>query len=119
MQISSKKLSKNKKQQILDQFLTLIGDLQHPTKVEQFANDFFTDTELSVFAKRLAIAYSLHQGKSYKEIKQELKVSSATISSVAEIKNGIGTQLAIEKIGQDKQFQQTTDKIYKILRIEE
>jgi len=114
MQISSKNLSKQEEKQIHDQFITLLSDLQNPQTFTTFANDFFTDTEKLVFAKRLAIAWLLHQGKSYQEIKDQLKVSSATISSVAEIKNNPGILIATEKIKTDKKFDQAAAKITQI-----
>lgn len=67
-----------------------------------FLQDFLSETEQQVLAKRLAILHQLHQGKSYEKIKKALQVSSATISSVAEMKGKPGFKLALEKIKLDQ-----------------
>lgn len=98
MQTSSKKLSKKHQRQITEQFVTLLSDLRHPDECEYFLKSFLTETEQSVFAKRLGIVWMLHQNKSYKEIKKKLKVSSATISSIARQMDEKGTQLIVSKL---------------------
>ncbi|MGD9129558.1 MAG: YerC/YecD family TrpR-related protein [Candidatus Woesebacteria bacterium] len=116
MQTSSKKLARQTKTEISSQLISLISDLQHPAEIEQFIQDFFTETEIIVFAKRLSIAYLLSQGKSYQEIKDELKVSSATISAVAEIKDKKGIKLAMKKIKADQKYQQQAEKIWRVVK---
>ena len=98
MQISSQKLKPRVRKQIFEQFYTLISDLRSPHESKVWVNDFMTKTERLVFAKRLAIAQMLVDDQSYQEIKRQLKVSSATISSVAEIISKDGMILAQDKI---------------------
>ncbi len=66
--------------------------------MSQFLTTFLTPTEKSVFAKRLEILWLLNQGMSYEAISKQLKVSSATISAVAEMKKLKGIQLATKKL---------------------
>lgn len=111
MQTSSKKLSKKQQQQITQQFVTLLSDLRHPDECQSFLETFLTKTEQSVFAKRLGIVWMLHQKKSYQEIKKKLKVSSATISSVANQMDEEGTQLIVNRLRIDDWADRTTKKI--------
>lgn len=101
MQTSSKKLSRKQQQQITQQFLSLLSDLRHPKEAQAFFETFLTKTEQSVFTKRLGIVWMLNQNKSYAEIKKKLKVSSATISSVAGQVSEEGTQLITNKLRVD------------------
>jgi uncharacterized protein YerC len=101
MQTSSKKLSKKNQQNITEQFITLLSDLRHPDECEYFFKSFLTKTEQSVFAKRLGIVWMLHQNESYKDIKKKLRVSSATISSIAGQMDAEGTQLIVDKLRVD------------------
>lgn len=102
MQTSSRALSKDATTTILEQLFTVLAHLNHPQKVESFCRAFFSDTELMVFAKRLAILNDLAQSKSYEEIKDRLNVSSATISNVSETKEQAGAQVALQLLRLDR-----------------
>lgn len=117
MQTSSKKLSRKHQQQITQQFLTLISDLNHPHEVEAFFKSFLTKSEQSVFTKRLGIIWMLNQHKSYEEIKKKLKVSSATISSLAGQMDQQETQLISNKLRVDDWAERWTQKITGWLRL--
>lgn len=98
MQVSSKSLSSDQAQSIHAQLNALLASLTKSDDVKLLLRDLLSDTERTVIAKRLAIAAMLHQEKSYKEIRQTLKVSSATISSVSEICQTDGIKLAVKHI---------------------
>lgn len=98
MQTSNKKISGKQKKAITQQFLHLISDLKTPDESQVFFDSFLTKTEQNVFIKRLAIMQLLDKGLSYKEIKKKLKVSSATISSVASQMKNQKQQVLIDKI---------------------
>lgn len=102
MQVSTQNLSQADEDILLEQLYTLLADLNSPKEVKLFLTNFMTPTERLVFAKRLAIAWLLEQGKSYDEINQQLRVSSATISSVAEIRQSQGMQLAFRRLQLDR-----------------
>ncbi len=110
MQISSQNLSKVETAKIQSQFVQLLADLGH-SDATTFFEDFFSETEKVVLAKRLAIAILLHKGKPYGEIAKSLNVSSATISAVAEmlIKPGIVT--ALQKIQEDEWAEKWASKV--------
>ncbi len=111
MQTSSQKLSRKQQQKITQQFVTLLSDLRRPDECRTFLKSFLTKTEQSVFAKRLGIIWMLDQNKSYKEIKMKLKVSSATISSVAGHMDGEGSQLIVDKLRVDDWAERWAKKI--------
>ena len=69
-------------------------------------------------AKRLAIAYHLEKNKSYDEIKNNLKVSSATIANIDKmmIKGKKGFALALGKIEADRWASELAKKINKKLK---
>lgn len=101
MQTSSHKLTSQKETDLYIQLVTLLTDIDHPKAMAAFLKAFLTDTERSVLSKRLAIFWLLNQGKSYEEIKDELHVSSATISSMAEQANQPAIKSALSEIYKD------------------
>lgn len=101
MQVSNHGLPREKEARLLEQLDTVLADLHSPKETTAFLSSFLTPTERLVFAKRLAIAWLLEQGKSYGEISKQLKVSSATISSVAELSQSQGMQLALRRMELD------------------
>lgn len=111
MQTSSKKLSSQQQQTITQQFVTLLTDLKYQEESQAFFNAFLTKTEQSVFAKRLGIVWMLHQGKSYEDIKRRLKVSSATISSVAAQMKNNDTQIIVDKLRVEDWAQRWANKL--------
>lgn len=111
MQLSAKLLTKQQLATVSQQFHNLLADLRNPQDVETFLKDFLSETEYLVMVKRLAIAQDLITGKSYEEIKKDLKVSSATISGVSEILTKKGMKLALQKIKVDEWATKTALKI--------
>jgi TrpR-related protein YerC/YecD len=98
MQVSSRKLNAVLEKQIFSVFYQSLADLRTPEEVEAVFSDLLTDTERTALAKRLAIATFLEKGRSYENIRETLKVSSATIASVAEQMGNPGFRLALDKI---------------------
>lgn len=96
-------------------FLQLVADLKTSEAVEVFISDFFTESELEVFTKRLAIAYWLKKGRSYENIKTNLKVSSATIASVQNLMNTKGMKKALEQVEAEEWANQWTQRIKKFI----
>ena len=82
MRTSDQKLNSSLKSQIKKTLAQTITDLKDVSESDNFLSDFLTDSEYEAFAKRLAIAYWLKKGRSYSNIKNNLKVSSATIATV-------------------------------------
>ena len=76
----------------------VLGDAKNEVDVEITLKALMTENELSAVAKRLAIAVFLDKRQSYEHIKDVLKVSTATIASVAENMNKKGIQNALAKV---------------------
>jgi uncharacterized protein YerC len=83
VQTSSKKLSQQNERELTLQLSTLLSDLKQPEAIYECLQSLLSETELSVFAKRLAIVERLQRNESYQSIQNELKVSTATISTVS------------------------------------
>ena len=100
MQVSKTKLNKQVEKQIYEIFYQTIADLRRKEDAKIFIRDFFTKTEKSVMIKRLAVAMYLEKGRSYDQIKNALKVSSATIANVDKImsRGSEGFVLALKRI---------------------
>ena len=82
MQVSKKKMNATLEKQLFFMLWQLITDLKNPKEVELVWSDLLSKTELTTVAKRLAVAYWLSKKRSYENIKQNLKVSSATVAEV-------------------------------------
>lgn len=89
----------------------LIADLHTSKQAQAFVKDFFTTSEQEAFVKRLSVAQLLTQGRSYEQIRKELGVSSATISTVAEQLTSDGFQIALKKMQIDTWARSTAAKI--------
>lgn len=114
MRTSKQKLNPTLRNQIIKTFAQVIADIKDQEEALLFLNDFFVDTELEAFAKRLAVGYWLKKGRSYKNIKDNLKVSSATIADVSFIYKTPGFDLGLKKIEADEWAEVWAKKIKKI-----
>lgn len=92
------KISKNIENQVYKILYQVLADCKTDVNMEIVLKSLLTDSELEAIAKRLAIAVFLDKGQSYEHIKDILKVSSATIASVAENMNEKGMQMALERV---------------------
>lgn len=84
-------------------------------EIDKFFKDFLTDAEYVTFAKRLAIAYWLKKGRSYENIRQNLKVSSATIASSQQEMKKEGIKAALEKIEAEEWANKWAERIKKFV----
>jgi uncharacterized protein YerC len=116
VQISSQKLDKKTLQQLFHHLQCVLVNLKSTDQADQFITSFFTETEQVVLAKRLAIALLLKQGVPYESIKHQLKVSSATISSVMVMAKKEGFQLALTILEEDKWADEVIHKIQQKLK---
>jgi len=115
MRTSDRKLNPSLKRQIIKTFAQTLGDFENLKEGETFLNNFFTKAEIETFAKRLAVAYWLKKGRSYSNIRDNLKVSSATIADVSSLLSNPGFSLAIKKIEAEEWANQWADKIKKFI----
>lgn len=115
MRVSEKKVNKSLKKQIEKIFVQTIVDIKDEKEAEAFVNDFFSSIETETLTKRLAVAYWLKKGRSYENIRENLKVSSATIASVQSIVDKEGVSNAIKKIEAEEWANLWAKKIKKIV----
>lgn len=115
MKTSSKQMNVKIKNQVYHIFYQVINDCKGDIEVEQVMTALMSETEVLAVAKRLAIAVFLDKGHSYEHIKEVLKVSSATIASVAETMNERGMQSALQKVKADEWAEVWSAKISKAL----
>jgi len=115
MRTSEKKINKTLDKQIQKTFAQLVADIDKSNDAQSFLTSFFTNSEYETFAKRLAIAYWLKKGRSYTNIRTNLKVSSATIASVQEMMKNKGFQEALKIVEADEWAASWSKKIQKFV----
>lgn len=115
------RVSKNKVNPFLEKelFKTLhqaIADLKNVEEVEEFLKAFLFNTEHTTLAKRVAVAYWLNKGRGYNNIRDNLKVSSATVATIQTQMQTKGVQIALQKIKAEEWANVWTQKINKIIK---
>lgn len=115
MRTSSEKLNPSLKNQIIKTLAQTVADLKISKEAEEYLQDFLTESELETYAKRLAVAYWLRKGRSYANIKTNLKVSSATVATVQNMMATPGFQLALKKIEAEEWANKWAEKIKKFV----
>lgn len=75
-----------------------LSDINSFNDMHTFLKDFLTRSELDMLAKRLAVAYWLKKGRTYENITNNLKASSATISQVGGMLKTSGLTIALKNI---------------------
>lgn len=98
MQVSKRKISTVLEKQITGMWYQLIADTKTQEDAQTIFGDLLSETELAAVSKRIAIAYWLAKGRSYENIKDNVKVSSATIAAVQQEMKREGWKMAMEKI---------------------
>jgi len=116
MRTSTRPVNSSLKNQLDKTFVQLISDLKDTKEIEAFLADFFNQSELETFTKRLAVAYYLHKNRSYNNIKENLKVSSATIATMQDSINKQGIRLALKMVEAEEWANQWSEKIRNIVR---
>ena len=111
MQLSKRKLNKNLETQLKKMWYGLLAEMQSPEEVESLLANLLTDAERIAIYKRLGIGLYLDKGRSYEDIKNHIKVSSATIAAVAENVSKPGFQEAIRRIKADEWAEDWSNKI--------
>lgn len=116
MRVSNRKINTILKSQTIQTLAQLVVDIKDPKEALIFLKDFFNESELETFAKRLGVAYWLKKGRSYTNIKENLKVSSATIASIQDSQDKPGIKLALKKVEAEEWANQWADKIKKFVK---
>jgi len=116
MRTSDQNINISLKKEIETILAQTIADLRDLSEAKVFLSDFFNGSEFEAFSKRLAIAYWLKKGRSYNNIKDNLKVSSATIATIQTMMNKPGFKLALKKAEAEEWANQWAEKIKKIVK---
>lgn len=96
-------------------FVQTLTDLKNPAETQEFIDSFFFPSEKENFVKRLALVYWLKKQRPYSIIKENLKVSSATISTAQSLLKKSGVQNAVKKIEAEEWASQWSEKIKKFV----
>ena len=116
MRTSDRILNPSLRKQIEEILAQTVSDLRETEETKIFLKDFFNESEYEAFAKRLAIAYWLKKGRSYNNIRDNLKVSSSTIASVQSMIDKKGIKAALKKIEAEEWANQWAEKIKKFVK---
>ncbi|HCR35565.1 hypothetical protein A2130_02555 [Candidatus Woesebacteria bacterium GWC2_33_12] len=101
--------------EIVKTFFQTLEDIKTKRDFEIFFSDFLTPKELEIFSKRLAVAYWLKKGRNYENIKNNLKVSTRTISEVKKLMDTPGIKLALKKMEAEEWANVWSEKIKKLV----
>jgi len=115
MRISKNIINPTLKNRLIKTLAQLLVDFKKPEEAEIFLHDFFNDSELETYAKRLSVAYWLKKKRSYTNIMQNLKVSSATIATIEKLLKKEGFKLAIKDLEAEEWANVWAEKIQKFV----
>ena len=119
MQLSKQEIDTETKIQINQLLYQLLADLRNSQEANKLLSAILTATEITTIAKRITIAKLLTQGQSYEQIRDRLKVSSATIATVqSKLSTSNGYSLVLQKIQADQWATKWAKKISSMLRIQ-
>jgi uncharacterized protein YerC len=116
MRVSKNELNISLKREIIRTFIQTIDDLKNFKEKQTFFESFFNNNELETYAKRLSIFYWLKKKKSYQNIKNNLKVSSATIANLEKEIDTDGIKLALKKMEAEEWANKWSEKIKNVKR---
>ena len=98
MQVSKRPVNNLLDKQIISMWYQLVVDIKNPNEARSILEGLLSETEMTAITKRLAVGYWLSKKRSYENIKENLKVSSATIAGVQTELKKEGWQLAMRKV---------------------
>jgi uncharacterized protein YerC len=104
------------KRQLLQTFIQMLDDLNGQKELEMFLKDFFDDSELTKYVKRLATVYWLKMGRDNQNIKRNLKATSKEITEAKKLLKKEGITLALKKIEADKWADEWARRIKRIAK---
>lgn len=98
MRLSKNKVNPHLRKELYRTLHQALADCKNPEEVEEFLSAFLSPAEHETLAKRVAVAYWLDKGRGYENIRDNLKVSSATIASIQQHMQKNGVRIALQKI---------------------
>ena len=115
MQTSKRVVNKTLERQLARTVYQLIADVKNTGNAESVLSSILSPVELSTVIKRISIAYWLSKGRKYENIKNNLKVSSASISEIQKQIKKPGWQLTLKYLSADEWATVWEEKIKKFL----
>lgn len=105
-------LTEEEKKEFFKKFLDAVEYSYTNNLLPDFFIDFFSETELDSFIKRLEVFKRLHSGESYAKLNQELSVSPITTSKVSRsLKDSADNfKLILDELCKDIKVEPTTQK---------
>ena len=111
MQLSQNPINKTLERQLDQMFYQVLAEIDSPEDLKMVLSDVLTEGERTAVLKRLGIALYLDKGRNYEDVKNNIKVSSATIATVAENLGNAGWQEVIRRVKAEEWASEWTDKI--------
>ncbi len=105
------------KRQLLKTFSQMIADLKDTNEIETFLTDFFSETELEKYIKRISVVYWLKKGRDSENIKRNLQASKKEIDEGKKSLKKEGIKLALKKIEAEEWANVWSEKIKKIAKV--
>lgn len=117
-QLSKKPLPYEVKEKILNTLFDSIINIGRRNVVKEFIDNLLTPTEKIMLAKRLAAAYFLEKGCTYKFISKILKLSPTTINTIQRelIKGGGGYKAVFRLISNTSKLEELMEKLDRIVK---
>jgi uncharacterized protein YerC len=103
------------KRQLLRTFSQMVDDLDGPKEIELFLTDFFDETELEKYIKRMAIAYWLKKGRDKENIQRNLLATPKEITEAKKSLKKDGIALALKKIEAEEWANVWAERIKKVV----
>lgn len=116
MRVSKDKVNQHLKAEVFRTLHQLFADIKDPQEVKEVLSSFLSEAEHTTIAKRVAIAYWLDKGRGYDNIKNNLKVSSATIASVQSTLEKTGVKAALSRMKAEEWANVWAARIKKLVR---
>jgi len=116
MQVSKKRVNVLLAKQIAAMWHQLIVDVKTVEEAQKIMEALLSETEMTAITKRLAVGYWLTKHRSYENIKENIKVSSATIAAIGQELKKSGWKLAMQKVTAEEWATRMEDKIKKLFK---
>lgn len=115
--VSKHKVDKELESEMFKQLWYSLGKINNSARSSDFFNDFLTESEKIMLAKRFTAAILINRGKSPSEIRESIHLSFSAIGSVSGwIKNAKPkTKDILDKISAEKNWESIIDKVDDIL----
>src|SRR5689334_12433606 len=104
------------KKQLFRTFIQMVADLKDKKEIERFLSDFFDESELESYIKRISIAYWIQKGRDEENIRRNLSATTKEISEVKKMMKKDGFKLAIKKMEAEEWADVWAERIKKVVK---